>query len=782
MFEARDISILKKLTWMNMLVSGAALLMACLAFIGYSLGTYRKTALRNLSTQAHIIGSNSVSAILFDDPKSANLTLSALKDDPDIVLAVIYGPDGSPFASYSRSRDEPIPATPSLPKGQAETYWANGKDIALARSIVFEGTPNGTVYVQSNLQELNRRLVSYTEIAAIVLMISLLAALLVSSLFRKGVAEPIIRLAEVAGAVSRDKNYSVRVTPIPGQGELSILIEAFNEMLGQIQNREEALKGAYDDLERRVEERTEELVLAKKEVEENSESIVRAKEELERASKFKDQFLSTMSHELRTPLNAVMGFSEMLIAERYGPLNERQQRYVNHIHSGGEHLLRLINDILDISKIEAGRLQLAIETVQVATSFSEVADSLQPLAAKKSQLLTQHAPRALNVLADPVRFKQILMNLVGNAIKFTPDRGSIELTAKLAGEVVRIEVRDTGPGIPTEGQSHIFEAFHRLRQSDKATEGTGLGLAITRRLVELHGGQLGIESELGLGSCFYFTLPTVPSSKEESGRTVDPIQRSGSPARILVVEDNLAAAQLLESQLSSVGYEVIVCPTAWRVIEMAAELQPAAITLDIVMTPVDGWETLSGLKSDPRTADIPVIVVTVLDQKDAGALFGADEYVVKPVDRAILIAAIGRCLNQRGRSQRDCSILVVEDDAPTRELIAEMLSHCGYTVSTAADGAQARLHVQTSLPQLVILDLILPQVNGFQLLIEWREDSRTADLPILVLTSKDLTMIEREYLRTNVRAFFSKQDRWQEALIRKMRQMMPPPCARVDQS
>ena len=200
-----------------------------------------------------------------------------------------------------------------------------------------------------------------------------------------------MRLAEVARIVSRDKNYSVRATPAQGRGELTILIDAFNEMLAQIQQSEQALRTAHDELEERVQERTAELLDAKKEVEAFSLSVVRAKEEVERASKFKDQFLSTMSHELRTPLNAVLGFSDLLTEERYGPLNDRQRRYVNHIHTGGKHLLSLINDILDLSKIEAGRLQLAIETVRVSTSFAEVIDTMRPLADKKSQTLVTNA-------------------------------------------------------------------------------------------------------------------------------------------------------------------------------------------------------------------------------------------------------------------------------------------------------------------------------------------------------------------------------------------------------
>src|SRR5882762_216869 len=212
-------------------------------------------------------------------------------------------------------------------------------------------------------------------------------------------------------------------------------------------------------------------------------ALIRAKEEAERASKFKDRFLSTMSHELRTPLNAVMGFSDLLADRRYGELSERQQRFVSHINTGGKHLLKLISDILDLSKIEAGRMELAREDVTVASAFAEVTSALYPLAEKKSQALLQHAAPNLHVHADAMRFKQVLMNLAGNAIKFTPEGGRIELAACQVDDQVRVEVRDNGPGIPADQQQRIFEAFFRLTETGSATEGTGLGLAITSRLV-----------------------------------------------------------------------------------------------------------------------------------------------------------------------------------------------------------------------------------------------------------------------------------------------------------
>jgi len=434
MFKAQKHSISRKLTWMNMLVSGAALLLACAAFIAFDMITFRQTMLRNLSTQAQIIGSNSVSALLFNDPQSAENTLLALKAAPNILSAQVYVPDGRPFASYSRDRGRYNPVLPPIPSGQTETHWTEDDQIALVRLIVLDGKPIGAVYIRSDLQELHSRFQRYAIIAAIVLSACLLAALLISSIFRKAVADPIVDLSKIAKVVSQDKNYSVRATPIRSPAELAILIDAFNEMLTQIQQSERALRKAHDELEQRVQERTAELEAAKKEVEEFSHTILLAKEEVERGSKFKDQFLSTMSHELRTPLNAVLGFSDLLADERYGPLNDRQQRYVTHIHTGGKHLLKLISDILDLSKIEAGRMELTREHVTVASAFAEVISGLHPLAEKKSQALLQKVEPNLHVYADAMRFKQILMNLVANAIKFTPEGGRIELVARRMGK------------------------------------------------------------------------------------------------------------------------------------------------------------------------------------------------------------------------------------------------------------------------------------------------------------------------------------------------------------
>ena len=587
-----------------------------------------------------------------------------------------------------------------------------------------------------------------------------------------------IRKPESEGGGFEERYWSPVNSPVLGPtGEVLNIIHRVEDVTKFIRLKHqelaqekitEELRTHAGQMEVEIYQRAAEVQEANRRLEATNQELLRAKEEAERGSRFKDQFLSTMSHELRTPLNAVLGFSDLLADESYGPLNDRQRRYVEHIHTGGKHLLTLISDILDLSKIEAGRLELTNESLRVEAIFGEVLSVMRPLADKKSQSLSKKSQPGLVVRADSVRFKQVLMNLLGNAIKFTPKGGSIELGAHLAGGRVRVEVRDNGPGIPPTEQQRIFEAFYRLREFGKKTEGTGLGLAITHRLVELHGGELTLDSEVGKGSCFYFSLPVAVAIQDALPHPPPPAGTRVRLPRVLVIEDDRAAAQLIQTQLISAGYESLVCQEPQNALELAVQFQPGAITLDIVMKPKNGWEVLSQLKRDPRTSHIPLIVVSMVDQPGMGTLLGADEYLVKPVDKATLLAALQRRAGMRPSPKRTRPILVVEDDTATREFIVEMLTAQGYAVATASDGAQARAQVAANKPELVILDLVLPGAGGFELLGEWRASPRTADLPVFILTSKELTPEEQRFLRANAESLLRKQEPWQEALIKQL--------------
>src|SRR5467141_604875 len=392
-----------------------------------------------------------------------------------------------------------------------------------------------------------------------------------------------IRKPESEGGGFEERYWSPVNSPVLGpNGEVLYIIHRVEDVTEFIRLKQqelaqekigEELRTHSGQMAAEIYQRAAEVQEANRRLEATNQELLRAKEEAERGSRFKDQFLSTMSHELRTPLNAVLGFSDLLADASYGPLNDRQRRYVEHIHTGGKHLLSLISDILDLSKIEAGRMELTNESLRVESIFGEVLSVMRPLADKKSQSLSKNSQPGLVVRADSVRFKQVLMNLLGNAIKFTPKDGSIELGAHLAGGRVRVEVRDNGPGIPPAEQKRIFEAFYRLRESGKKTEGTGLGLAITHRLVELHGGELTLDSELGKGS-FYFSLPVAVAIQDTLPHPPQPAGARVRLARVLVIEDDRVAAQLIQTQLISAGYEVLVCQEPQNALELAALFQP----------------------------------------------------------------------------------------------------------------------------------------------------------------------------------------------------------------
>jgi CheY-like chemotaxis protein len=358
----------------------------------------------------------------------------------------------------------------------------------------------------------------------------------------------------------------------------------------------------------------------------------------------KTQFLSDMSHELRTPLNAVIGFSELLLENRYGVLNERQHSYAHNIHSAGGHLLRLINDLLDLSRIEAGRLDLVVENLLLDTGVRKVVNSLKPLADKKSLTMTAAVPNGIAVRADSTRFHQILTNLIANAIKFTPEGGRIAISAAFWQGQVRVEVEDNGPGIVLDEQRQIFDSFYRSKQIH-AHEGAGLGLAIAKRLVEAQGGECGVDSEPGRGSRFFFTLPLALSLPAQP----EPMDDAYG-GTILVVEDDPLSAEQMEALLQGAGYGVYLCDQPESVLEIAARLQPSAITLDVLMRPLTGWQVLARLKEDPRTASIPVILVSAMAKKNVGSLLGAEDHLVKPVEKEVLLRALSRCLAARSAS------------------------------------------------------------------------------------------------------------------------------------
>jgi len=768
MLKFQHYSISKKLTGMNMLVSGAALLLACTAFFAYDLYTFRVGIVRNLSTEAQILGSNTVSALVFNDPHAAGNTLSALHASPQIIYGAIYTPDGQIFAGYWRDRSGKAVPIPVLPVGETQAHWfANGR-IVLVQSIIFQGKLTGFVYILSDLQAINDRLKSYALITAAVLAISLIVALLISRISQRVISAPVVQLAETVRVVSHQKDYSIRASATGNRDEVSTLIESFNEMLGQIQERDTALRQARDELEQRVLERTTQLAVANKELDLRNR-------EVERATQLKSKFLASMSHELRTPLNAIVGFSDLLAEQTAGQLNDKQKRFVHHIKQGSAHLLQLINDILDLSKIEAGQLEFHCEAFQIGEALPEVLSTIRPSAMAKHITVQEKIESDLGVFADRVRFKQILYNLLSNAVKFTPKDGRIDIECSENGGMICVSVADTGIGIRPEDQKLVFEEFRQVEVSNANTqEGTGLGLAITKRLVEQQGGKISLESELGKGSRFTVTLPlakTSPKVQLANIPAVSAIAAGGAPSSplILVVDDELPARELLTSYLTPL-YRLVVAESGAEALDKAKHLRPDAIILDVLMANGNGFETLVALRKQPETAHIPIIILSIIDQKQVGFALGATDYLVKPIRKPLLLETV--CKYVPRYTDDDSAILLVDDDVRTLEMLAETLRSVGYETQSVQTGERALEVLSSKLVGAVLLDLLMPGMDGFQVIRHIREKDALRELPIFVMTGKTLDSQEVALLSRETQALFSKNGPWQEQLIAEINKVL----------
>ncbi len=505
------------------------------------------------------------------------------------------------------------------------------------------------------------------------------------------------------------------------------------------------------------------------------EELERARDQADEASRTKSKFLANMSHELRTPLNAIIGYSEMLIEDATALDQPELTPDLEKIRGAGRHLLSLINDILDLSKIEAGRMDVFLEEFDVGAMLAEVRSMVTPLMTKNGNAFELRAGAQLGTMvSDQVKVRQNLFNLLSNAAKFTQD-GRVVLQAerrvRQGEDWLEFKVTDSGIGMTPEQIEKLFQAFS---QADASTTrhygGTGLGLAITRHFCQMLGGDVSVESVFGSGSTFIMSLPAAAPELEVSTPAAQPAAGHGV-ATVLVIDDERAVHQLLEGELGARGYRVLHASGGVEGLRLAREARPDAITLDAIMPEMDGWSVLRELKADPDLREIPVVMVTILGDREMGYALGAADYLTKPIDTGALLRVIERVAG----GAYGTKILVVDDDQGTREMLRRTLRKVGCSVAEAADGRDALARLEEGVPALVILDLMMPEMDGFQLLEAMRSREAWRDVPVVIVTAKDLSREESAWLKGHAQRVFQKGTYHRAELVDLVQNMLAPP-------
>jgi len=665
---SRQRSIRKKLVAVVMTTTFVALLVSIAIVIGYDLRSYHRALVNDLSTQAELVGHMTSAALSFDDPRLANENLALLRTSPLVRAAAIYDSRGKLFASYAAAgepRDIPGRLEPAGMPG------ADDGELVVRQPIVENGDTVGTVVLRAENRLLARTL-DYLAIAAGVTLLAMAIAYLLMWRLGRGITEPITAISEIAREVVASRDYSRRAPRI-GDDEAAELADSFNAMLTEIEGRTRELEDSHstilreaqqrtraqqevmrlnEQLEQRVDERTLQLALA------NAE-LANANEEAKSANQAKSAFLSSMSHELRTPLNAILGFAQILTSDTLPSTLEQKKEFANHILKSGRHLLTLINEILDLAKVESGTITLSMEPVALADILLEVRTMIEPIAATRKVRALFPAVDGAVVMADRTRLKQVLLNLLSNAVKYNREEGAVVVSCEQSGpERLRLSVQDTGHGLNPEQLANLFQPFNRLGQEAGAQEGTGIGLVVTKRLVELMGGEIGVTSSPGVGSVFSIELAStsplasaLPERGPEAEAAPSAAPDEGEPHLVLYVEDNPANLRLVEEIVAfRRDLRLLSAPDGHLGLELAKAHRPDAILMDLNLPGMSGFEVLRQLRADPETTWIPVIALTANAMPrdiERGMAAGFHRYLTKPIDIDKFTEAINSTLAQQ---------------------------------------------------------------------------------------------------------------------------------------